>query len=80
MIMKVIINAMHDDPMHTLYKSDQMWIQRCQCGVFHVHIGGTSLRFDQAAFEELISGLGQAMSRAAFWRFTRGDLQVRGNA
>lgn len=71
---------MKNDPMQTLYKSDQMWVQRCQCGVFHVHIGNTSLRLNAAAFEELVSGLGQAMSSVALWRFANGGLQVRGNA
>lgn len=73
---------MHKEPMSTLYKSDQLWIQRCDCGVFHVHIGGASLRFDQESFEELLSGLGQAMSRATLWRFARSGLStsVRGSA
>lgn len=60
---------MHE-ALHTLYKNDTLWIQRCECGVFHVHLGATTLRLDQTAFEELLCGLGEAMSQAALWRFS----------
>ena len=60
---------MHNQTLLTLYHSENTWIQRCECGVFHVHVGSTTLRFNQSAFEEFLSGLGEAMSRAAMWRF-----------
>lgn len=71
---------MHQHTLITLYQSDQLWIQRCDCGVFHVHLGGTSLRFDQRSFEELISGLGQAMASATLWRFAGTHLKTLGSA
>lgn len=66
--------------MKTLYQSDQLWIQRCNCGVYHVHMGGTSLRFDQSSFEELLAGLGHAMAHAAVWRFSGTQMKTLGSA
>ena len=60
---------MHHEGLRTLYQSEDIWIQRCACGVFHVHVGAVTLRFDQASFEEFFNGLGAAMSHAALWRF-----------
>lgn len=80
MIVKVIIIFMMKDQLETLYHSEGLWVQRCRCGVFHVHIGPTTLRFDQSGFEDFLSGLGQAMSRAAMWRFSRSASQPLGSA
>lgn len=60
---------MHQEILTTLYRSDNVWVQRCECGVYHVHVGATTLRFDQPSFEEFLSGLGQAMTRSTMWRF-----------
>ncbi|HSN84409.1 MAG TPA: hypothetical protein VLS88_17655 [Polyangiales bacterium] len=69
-----------NDQLDTLYRSEALWVQRCHCGVFHVHIGPTTLRFDQSGFEDFLSGLGQAMSRAAMWRFLSNESQTLGTA
>lgn len=79
MILKVIISSMNDQ-LETLYDSEGLCVQRCHHGVFHVHIGPTTLRFDQSSFEDFISGLGEAMSRAAMWRFARSTSQTLGRA
>ena len=74
---------MHPEDLRTLYRSEEVWIQRCDCcdcGVFHVHVGATTLRFSQAAFEDFISGLGQAMSREAMWRFSGDGVKMPGSA
>jgi len=85
MILKVRFNinkgeAMHQEVLRTLYRSETIWVQRCECGVFHVHVGATTLRFDQQAFEVFPSGLGEAMTRSAMWRFSDGRVQCVGTA
>ena len=71
---------MPHESLRTLYRSESIWVQRCECGVFHVHVGPTTLRFDQKSFEEFLSGLGEAMARSAMWRFAEQPAQAVGSA
>ena len=71
---------MHHEILRTLYQSGNLWVQRCECGVFHVHVGATTLRFDQQSFEEFLSGLGEAMTRSTMWRFSDARGQFVGTA
>ncbi|MEM8609097.1 MAG: hypothetical protein AAGF92_18480 [Myxococcota bacterium] len=71
---------MQKEVRRTLYRSGNLWVQRCECGVFHVHVGPTTMRFDQESFEEFLSGLGEAMTRSTMWRFSDGAGQFVGTA
>ena len=66
--------------MRTLVKTDNIWIQRCDCGLFHVHVGALTLRFEEEAFEMFLSSLGEAMSRDVMWRNVRSGKPVAGIA
>ena len=71
---------MEHSSMRTLVKTDTIWIQRCDCGLFHVHVGALSLRFEEEAFELFLSSLGEAMSRDLIWRNAGAGKTVAGIA
>lgn len=45
----------------TLARGEIAWVEQCQCGQMHVHVGPFTLRFQAGAIESIHATLGQAL-------------------